>query len=76
MMNLVLSVLVLACFGLLLGAFALWRRGGPIKQVLMMVLLAVIAVVNVAIWTVPDAEGEAPLGKIQEIEKSDGSSDS
>ncbi|NMW30869.1 hypothetical protein HKD42_02200 [Altererythrobacter sp. RZ02] len=69
MMNIVLSIMVLAAFGLLAGAFALWKRGGPIKQVLMMVLLAVIAVVNVAIWTIPDAEGTSPLDKIEQVEE-------
>lgn len=56
--------MVLAAIALLLGAFALWRKGGPIKQVWMMVLLAVIAIANVAIWTVPDAEGTAPVDKL------------
>ena len=56
-MNIVLSIMVLAAFGLMLGAFALWKRGGPIKQVLMMVLLAVIAIINVAIWTIPMRAG-------------------
>ncbi|MFZ1743701.1 MAG: hypothetical protein WAT93_12660 [Pontixanthobacter sp.] len=68
MMNVVLSVLVLATFGLALGAFALWRRGGPIKQVMLMVLLAIIAAVNVGIWTLPDAEGVAPLDKIKQAQ--------
>jgi hypothetical protein len=61
--NTVLSILVLAAFVLVLGAYALWRRGGSIKQVLLMVLLAVIALLNVAIWTLPDASGEAPASK-------------
>jgi hypothetical protein len=61
--NTVLSILVLAAFVLVLGAYALWRRGGSIKQALLMVLLAVIALVNVAIWTLPDASGEAPASK-------------
>lgn len=65
-MNVVLSLVVLAAFGLLLGAFALWRRGGEAKQVFMMVLLAIIAMVNVAIWTVPDAEGTSPLDTIEQ----------
>ena len=65
-MNIVLSIMVLAAFGLMLGAFALWKRGGPIKQVLMMVLLAVIAIINVAIWTIPDAGGASPLDKIEQ----------
>lgn len=63
-MNIVLSILVLATIALLAGAFALWRRGGPLKQVLLMVLLAAIAAVNVAIWTLPDGEGKAPLDRI------------
>ncbi|WP_209347105.1 hypothetical protein [Pontixanthobacter sp. CEM42] len=67
-MNLVLSLVVLASFGLLLGAFALWRRGGEPKQVFLMVLLALIAMANVAIWTVPDAEGTTPLDQIEQAE--------
>lgn len=67
-MNLILSIMVLAAFGLMLGAFFLWRKGGPIKQVLLMVLLAVIAMVNVGIWTVPDAEGTAPLDKLEQAQ--------
>jgi hypothetical protein len=57
---------------LLLGAFFLWRKGGPLKQVLMMVFLAVIAAVNVAIWTVPNDEGAAPLDKLEELDRSKG----
>ncbi|MGB7373631.1 hypothetical protein [Pontixanthobacter sp.] len=64
-MNIVLSILVLAAFGLMLGAFALWRRGAPVKQVLLMVLLAVIAMINVAIWTIPGAGGASPLDTIE-----------
>lgn len=71
-MNTVLSILMLAAVGLLLGAFLLWRKGGPLKQVLMMVFLAIIAAVNVAIWTVPGAEGAAPLDKLEELERGDG----
>lgn len=70
-MNIVLSIMMLAAIGLLLGAFLLWRKGGPLKQVLLMVLLAVIAMVNVGIWTVPDAEGTAPLDKLEQIESGD-----
>jgi len=70
-MNTVLSILMLAAVGLLLGAFVLWRKGGPLKQVLMMVLLSIIAVANVAIWTVPDVEGDAPLDKLEELESAE-----
>ncbi len=65
-MNTVLSILVLAAIVLVIGAYALWRRGGSVKQVLLMLLLAVIALLNVAIWTLPDASGEAPANKILE----------
>lgn len=68
MMNTVLSILTLAVFALLFGAFLLWRKGGPIKQVLLMVLLAIIAAVNVAIWTLPDGGGKAPLDRLEQTE--------
>jgi hypothetical protein len=48
---------------LLAGAFWLWRRQGAIKQVWLMVLLALVMLVNVAIWTVPDKDGAAPLDR-------------
>lgn len=67
-MNTVLSILALAVVALLLGAFFLWRKGGPIKQVLLMVVLAIVAAVNIAIWTLPDGEGKAPLDRLDQIE--------
>ena len=60
-MDTVLSNVMLAALALLAGAFWLWRRQGLVKQVWLMVLLAVVMLVNVAIWTVPDASGTAPL---------------
>lgn len=65
-MSLVLSIVMLAAGALLVGAFVLWRRGVPLKQPLLMVLLAVIAIVNVLIWTLPDASGDAPLDRVQQ----------
>ena len=59
-MDTVLSIVMLAALALLAGAFWLWRRQGLVKQVWLMVLLAVVMLVNVAIWTVPDASGTAP----------------
>lgn len=67
MMDLVLSVLMLAAFALLIGAAVLWRRGIR-KQAAMMVLLAVIAVGNVLIWTVPDAGGAAPTDRLEQVD--------
>ncbi len=63
-MGIVLSIVMLAAFALLFGAYVFWRRGQPLKQVGLMVLLAIIMAVNVAIWTVPDAEGAAPIDRV------------
>jgi len=41
---------MLAAGALVVGAYLLWRKGAPLKQPLLMLLLAVIAVVNVLIW--------------------------
>ena len=69
MLSAVLSLTVLAALALLAGAYALWSRSGNTKQALLMVLLAVIAVANVAIWTVPDSSGNAPLEKVERGEE-------
>ena len=63
-MEIVLSILVLAAFALLAGAVWLWRKGGARQQALLMAILAVIALVNVAIWTVPQPDGTAPISQI------------
>ncbi|MCB2044674.1 MAG: hypothetical protein H6915_03840 [Novosphingobium sp.] len=60
----VLSILVLAAFALVAGAYLLWRRGAPVTRVLLMLLLAAIMAVNVAIWTLPDATGDAPVDRV------------
>jgi len=62
-MEIVLSILVLAVIALLLGAFVAWRYGRPKRQIMLMLLLAVVMILNVAIWTLPDKSGEAPLGR-------------
>jgi len=66
MLDAVLSLLVLAAIALVIGAFMMWRRTGNLKNALLMVLLAVVALVNVAIWTLPDASGDAPLEKLEQ----------
>ena len=60
-----LSLLVLAVVALLGGAVYLWRRGdaGSRRKAGLMLLLAVIMAANVAIWTIPDAGGSAPLSR-------------
>lgn len=65
-MTLVLSIVMLAAGALIVGAIVLWRRGVPPKQPLLMLLLAAIAIVNVLIWTLPNASGDAPLDRVQE----------
>ena len=65
MLDFALSVLMLAAVALVLGAVVLWRRGVR-KQAALMVLLAVIAVINVLIWTVPDAGGQAPTDRLEQ----------
>lgn len=59
----VLSVLVLGALALLLGAFALWRRGGARKQIVLMLVLAAVMAANVAIWTLPGKAGQAPVSQ-------------
>lgn len=65
-MSIVLSILVLTAIALLAGAVYLWRQGGHERQALLMLVLAIVAAVNVAIWTVPDAEGTSPLQQVAE----------
>lgn len=69
MIDLVFSIVVLAAILLLVGAFLYWRRTGQIKQPALMVLLAIIAIGNVLIWTIPTADGTAPIDKIEAAEE-------
>ena len=66
MLPTVLSILVLAAFALVAGAMYLWRKPGMRRQALLMLVLAAIAVVNVAIWTLPDGEGRSPIGQLDD----------
>ena len=65
MVDIVLSLLVLASLALVAGAWFVYRKGHA-KQAGLMVLLAVIALVNVGIWTVPMDGGDAPLDMIEQ----------
>lgn len=65
MTDVVLSIVMLAALALLAGAFFLWRRTGEVKNPALMVLLAVIAVINVLIWTVPSEGGQAPIEQLK-----------
>lgn len=68
MTDVVLSIVMLAAILLLVGAFALWRRTGEAKQPALMVILAIIAVGNVLIWTIPDADGNSPMEQAEAVE--------
>ncbi|MEL7728874.1 hypothetical protein AAG612_04995 [Citromicrobium bathyomarinum] len=60
MLDIVLSLLVLASLVLIGGAFILFRRGYR-KQAGLMVVAALVAMLNVAIWTIPDSSGRSPI---------------
>ena len=66
MLDAVLSITVFAAILLVIGAIFLWRRTGATRNALLMVLLAVVALANVAIWVLPDAGGDAPLDKLEQ----------
>ncbi len=65
MTDFVLSLVMLTALALLAGAFVYWRRTGAIRQPALMVLLALVALVNVLIWTLPTKDGAAPLTTIK-----------
>ena len=66
MLSVVLSIVMLAMFALIAGAAWLWRKPGMRKQALLMLAMAAIALVNVAIWTVPDGQGRSPIARMDE----------
>ncbi|MCB2072912.1 MAG: hypothetical protein H6917_10395 [Novosphingobium sp.] len=66
MTNAALSLMVLTAIALVAGAFWLRRRGGSRRQVVLMLVLAAVVAVNVAIWTLPDSSGEAPVDRLPE----------
>ncbi|MBC2665027.1 hypothetical protein H7F51_05825 [Novosphingobium flavum] len=63
MQDIALSLAVLMIFALPAGAWALHKRGGARKQVLLMLLLAVILAANVAIWVIPTNNGATLAGQ-------------
>lgn len=60
MFDILISLAVLGAIALAIGAVALFRRGQRKQAVLMAILVAVLAV-NVAIWLVPDADGDTMM---------------
>jgi hypothetical protein len=63
--DIVLSIVMLAAIALVVGAVILWRRTGEVKNPALMALLAVIAVINVLIWTIPTESGVAPIEQLK-----------
>lgn len=61
-----LSLTVFAAIALLAGAAYLWRKPGYRKQAMLMMVLALIAALNVGIWTLPDRDGQTPAGQLAE----------
>ena len=55
--------MMLAAIALIAGALVLWRRGER-KRPALMALLVAILLINVGIWTLPDASGEAPASRV------------
>jgi hypothetical protein len=64
-MDIVLAIVMLAAFALVGGAIYFWRRTGAVKQPVLMVVLALVMVINVLIWTLPDASGVAPVDQVE-----------
>ena len=66
MLSVALSVVMLTVFALIGGAAWLWRKPGMRKQAVLMLVLAAIAALNVAIWTVPDDKGRSPASQVNQ----------
>ena len=58
MSGLILSVLMIAGFGLLAGAIYLLKSRRNTKQAWLMLLASVVMFANVAIWTIPGPAAE------------------
>jgi hypothetical protein len=63
MAGLVPSLLMLSAIALCIGAYFGWRRGMPIKKLGLMVLAALVMLVNVGIWTIPNERGESLINQ-------------
>ncbi len=75
MSEFILGIMVLAALALIWGGITLLQRAratgeSKTKPVLMLVL-AVIILGNVAIWTVPDESGKAPINSADLDESAD-----
>lgn len=64
MLSVALSLAMLVSLALIGGAIYLWPRPGYRRQAVLMLVAAAVALVNVAIWTLPDGEGRSPAGQL------------
>ena len=58
--DLMLSLLMVAALALIGGAIVRWRREGPGRQVWLMLAAAAVMLANVAIWSIPGDDMNAP----------------
>ena len=65
-METILAVLVLTSIALVGGAIVLWRRDEARKQAVLMLVLALVMIVNVLIWALPQSSGTAPMDRAAE----------
>jgi flagellar biosynthesis/type III secretory pathway M-ring protein FliF/YscJ len=56
-----LSLMVLSALALAAGGSWLWRRQGPSRQALLMLVLAAVIAANIALIVWPAADGASPL---------------
>jgi uncharacterized membrane protein len=63
MVNIVLSIGMLAGFALIWGAWRMWRREGAGQKLWLMIAAALVIFANVAIWTVPDGQGQSLVNR-------------
>ena len=60
MADLALSLMMFAALALLAGAVVLWIKRGERRKALLMIVAALVALANVAIWSLP---APAPTGQ-------------
>jgi hypothetical protein len=64
MLNLILSIATFAAFLLLFGAWKLWRRDGAVQKMWLMIAAALVIFANIAIWVVPDPQGQSLASEV------------
>ena len=58
-----LSLAMLAALAFVGAAVWRWRRNGPSLNVWLMLGVALVLLVNVAIWVIPGPDGSAPIDR-------------